>query len=56
MGTLSLNDGSTYFGEFECDAKHGLGELCLPDGRYFIGYWENDKIRDKSFLKHPNGG
>lgn len=28
----------------------------MPDGRYVICEWENNKPKDKCFIKHPNGG
>ena len=52
---LKRNDGFSYTGEFKNDARHGLGEICWPDGCFLICNWENNLIKDKGFFKHING-
>ena len=41
MGTLILNDSSSYYGQFEKGCFHGRGTLCEKDGTVYVGHWQN---------------
>jgi hypothetical protein len=34
-----------YIGEWLNGVRHGLGEQYWQDGSYYIGNWENDKVK-----------
>ena len=41
-----MTDASTgleYDGEWKANMRNGSGQMTWPDGRTYVGMWENDK-------------
>ena len=48
FGTINLNNGDKYVGEFKDDKKHGQGTYTFSDGENYIGEYKDD-------IKHGQG-
>lgn len=43
QGTVVLQDGRRYVGEFKDGIRSGRGLMTFPDGTKYLGDWQNDK-------------
>jgi hypothetical protein len=43
QGTVVLQDGRRYVGEFKDGIRSGGGLMTFPDGTKYLGDWQNDK-------------
>merc|ERR1712146_855020 len=54
-GLVTLDDGSTYDGEFKNGKREGHGTRKYSDGREYIGDWENGNMEGRGIYTYPSG-
>lgn len=54
-GTLILESGEQYVGEFKNGLRHGYGTLTLPSGAHYSGEWQYGVRHGRGTFVWPNG-
>jgi hypothetical protein len=49
------DDGTTYFGEFKDEVKHGQGTMTSLSGSRYVGEWTGDKKNGHGTFTWANG-
>ena len=55
FGTVVLNTGTKYVGEFQDGKRNGQGTYIYPDGGKYVGEFKDDMIRGQGTLYSPKG-
>ena len=54
-GSITLNDGSIYDGEFKNDKFHQNGTIIYSDGKKYQGKWFEGEYFGQGTVIYPNG-
>ena len=55
FGTINLNNGDKYIGEFKDAKRHGQGTYTFYNGNKYVGEFKDDKMRGQGTYTFYNG-